>query len=242
MSSEGNGVRDEREFQLPLFIAAAHELKSPLALIRQIASTLERGDMSATELSELARRITLTSERSLRLVQDLTTSQRLDTSPLFPLEPLNPIALCEEVATEISPLYEAKERKVKVRSYRRPPLIVGNRQLLRSILLQFADNALHYTETDHPVEFLMQASKDGSTVRIGVRDRGPAVPADAWERLKGMGQKLQPIARRPTSSGLGLYIARQFAEAMGADIGVTRHRDGASFYVTLKGSTQTSLL
>ena len=241
MSSEGNGVREQGEFQLPLFAAAAHELKSPLALIRQIASTLERGDMSAQELSELARRITLTSERSLRLVQDLTTSQRLDTSPLFPLEPLNPIALCEEVATEISPLYEAKECKVKVRSYRRPPLIIGNRQLLRSILLQFADNALHYTETDQPVEFLMQASQDGSTVRIGVRDRGPAVPPDVW-RLKGIGRKPQPIARRPTSSGLGLYIARQFAEVMGADIGVTRHRDGASFYVTLKGSTQTSLL
>lgn len=242
MSSEGNGVREQGEFQLPLFIAAAHELKSPLALIRQIASSLERGDMSASELSELAHRITLTSERSLRLVQDLTTSERLDISPLFELEPLNPIALCEEVASEISPLYQALEREVRVRPHARPPLIIANRQLLRSILLQFADNALHYTEAGRPVEFLTRASRDGSTVQIGVRDHGPAVSAETWRRLKSVGEKPQPIARRPTSSGLGLYIAKQFAEAMSADIGVTRHHDGASFYITLKGSTQTSLL
>lgn len=242
MSSEGNGVREQREFQLPLFMAAAHELKSPLALIRHIALSLERGDMSATELSELAHRITLTSERSLRLVQDLTTSERLDTSPLFTLEPLNPITLCEEVATEISPLYEALERKVQVRSHARPPLIIANRQLLRSILLQFADNALHYSETDCPVEFSTRGSRDGSMVRIGVRDHGPAVALNAWHRLKDLGSHPQPIARRPTSSGLGLYVARQFAEAMGADIGITRHRDGASFYITLKGSTQISFL
>jgi len=50
------------------------------------------------------------------------------------------------------------------------------------------------------------------------------------------------IHARPQSSGLGLYIAGQFADAMNGRIGVTRHRDGATFYVDLQASKQLSLL
>ena len=57
-------------------------------------------------------------------------------------------------------------------------------------------------------------------------------------------QKNKPVraASRPQSSGLGIFIAQNFAEAMGAKIGVIRHRDGNTFYVDLNKSEQLSLL
>jgi signal transduction histidine kinase len=64
-----------------------------------------------------------------------------------------------------------------------------------------------------------------------------------WRRVKQrLGTAPQPLQNRPASSGLGLYIAGQFAEAMQGSIGATRHRDGATFYVELLASQQLKLL
>jgi signal transduction histidine kinase len=227
---------------LSLLVTAAHELKAPLSLVRQLALSLESSDIDSAERERLARQITLTSERALRLTTDLTRASRLEDS-LFDLEPINPQQLCEEVAHELRPLYEARGRKIRVASRYRPILAVANKDLLRRIMLNFADNALHYGESDHPVELQTRIYDRGSKIRIGVRDYGPAVPVDVWRRLQAhIGTDTQLLHARPQSSGLGLYVAGQFAGAMDGRIGATRHRDGATFYVDLSASTQLSLL
>ncbi len=223
-----------------MFLMAAHELKSPLALIRQLALSLESGDMSQRDISTLVRQIRLTSERALRLTSDVTRSARNDT--LFDLEPLNPVSVCEEVAHELAPLFTARHKKIEVTTRARPPLLVANRDLLKRVLLNFGDNALHYALTNEPVR--MNVHTIGEQVRIGVRDYGPALPMDVWSRLSERidGQAMQPIGSRPNSSGLGLFIAGQFAEMMNGAIGATRHRDGVTFYVDMAASRQLSLI
>ncbi len=226
---------------LPFLITASHELKSPLALVRQLALALE-GGVAGEEERRIIRQILLTSERALRMTTDLARSARLEDS-LFELEPLNPQQICEEVAHEITPLYKARGREIRVSSKYRPTLAVANRDLLRRIMLNFADNALHYTESDHPVELRASTYAQKSKVRLSVRDFGPALPADTWRRLESsIGTAAQPLHMRPQSSGLGLFIAGQFATGMRGAIGATRHQDGATFYVDVSASTQLSLL
>lgn len=225
------------------FLAAAHELKAPLGLIRQLSLTLAEDDsLSPAEYERLLLQITLTSERALRLTTDLTRSTRQAT--LFPLEPINPQQICEEVAHELAPLYKAHDKSIHVAGRTRPPLLVGNRDLLRRILLNFGDNALYYTGNEQVVELKVASRPSNNLVRIGVRDYGPAVPADTWrvlaERLKALAP--QPVHARPQSSGLGLWAAGQFAVMMNSKIGAARHKDGASFYVDLPMSRQLSLL
>ena len=231
--------RTREPFRLPL-AAAAHELKAPLALVRQLSLALETGDYTDTERAVLQQRITLTAERALRLTTDLTRAERLDDG-LFKVEPLNPIVLCEEVADELSPLYTAHNRTIGVKSRRRQLLGLANRELLRRILLNFTDNALHYSR-DAPVYISAQQRQRGAVIRLGVRDYGPAVPANVWRRLMQNLGRPQPLHNRPASSGLGIVVAHEFASAMGASIGAVRHRDGATFYVDIMTSTQLRLL
>jgi K+-sensing histidine kinase KdpD len=227
---------------LSFVVTAAHELKAPLALVRQLSLTLEAGGVDTGERERMLRQIILTTERALRLTTDLSRSSRLEDS-LFELEPLNPQQICEEVAHELTPLYKARGREIKVASHRRSMLVVANRELLRRIVLNFGDNALHYAESDSPVELRAGSFSSGSKIRIGVRDYGPAVPPDVWQHLQThLGSATQALHARPQSSGLGLYVAGQFASAMRGNIGATRHRDGATFYVDLSASTQLSLL
>jgi len=227
-------------FELPALRAAAHELKSPLTLVRQLALALESGELESNEVIEYLRRIRLTSERSLALVEDLTLASNIDDNTLFDLEPLSPLAICESVVDEMAPLYAARDRLLRVRPKSRQSLIVANKRLLSGVLRQFVDNALHYSSADHAVELVTISSRDQKSVRIGVRDYGPMIANDLWRKM--MNSEVLPIARRPGSSGLGLYIARQFADNMGADLGVIRHHNGATFYITLRTSTQTSLV
>lgn len=240
--AQQNEVHGVSLYDLPSLVAAAHELKAPLSLIRQLTLELESAEVSADETQRILHQITLTSERALRLTTDLTKVQRLSGS-LFELEPLNPQQLCEEVAHELAPLYAARGREIRVASRQRPLLVVANKELLRRIILNFGDNALHYAESNNPIELKASSYDFGQKVRIGVRDFGPALATDAWKRLRSeLGKNVQTIHARPASSGLGLYIASQFAETMHGAIGATRHRDGATFYVTIDASTQLPLL
>jgi signal transduction histidine kinase len=239
---ELRGLRELWADEMPFAVAAAHELKAPLALIRQLSLSLEQGQWNEAEQRRMLRHITLTSEGALRLTTDLTKATRLEDG-LFELTPLNPRELCEEVAHELSPLFKAKNRELRVAAGRRPILAVGNRDLLRRIIMNFSDNALQYTDTATPVTLHASSINGGERIRISVRDFGPAVPADVWQTVKRyLGKAPQTLHNRPGSSGLGLYIAGQFADAMNGEIGATRHRDGATFYVELLSSRQLRLL
>ena len=229
-------------FDVSSLTAAAHELKAPLALVRQLALRLEGERISKGERQRLLEQITLTSERALRLTSDLTKAARLEDA-LFELEPINPEQICRDIVAELAPLFEAHERELSVTHRSHPLLLVANRDLLRRILMNFSDNALHYSEPGTVVHLQIQAFRRGGLIRVGVRDYGPALSSDMWRTLqKKLSKAPQAIHSRPQSSGLGLYIASQFAVAMNGRIGATRHRDGATFYVELQASQQLSLL
>lgn len=235
------GSSNDQSFDVSSLTAAAHELKSPLALMRQLALRLDN-DQASDEQRRLIHQIELTSERALRLTGDLTKVARLEDA-MFELEPINPEQLCRDIAAELGPLFAAHGRTLAVSHRKHPLLLVANRDLLRRVLMNFSDNALHYSEPGSAVHIQIQALKNSGTIRVGVRDYGPALSSDMWRTLqKKLAKAPQTIHARPQSSGLGLYIASQFADAMNGTIGATRHRDGATFYVELQASRQLSLL
>jgi len=239
---EGKQQHDLSQYTVPSITAAAHELKAPLALLRQLALRLEDDAVTDAERRDLVQRMTLTTERALRLTSDLTKSARLDDA-LFELEPINPEQLCRDIVTELTPLFEAHHRELSLSRKTHPLLLVANRDLLRRIIMNFSDNALQYSQPGTAVELQIQAFKSSGIIRVGVRDYGPALSSDMWRTLqKKLSKAPQAIHARPQSSGLGLFIASQFADAMQGRIGATRHRDGATFYVELQASQQLSLL
>jgi signal transduction histidine kinase len=203
---------------------------------------LEDSNTPKDEQQRMLRQISLTSERALRLTNDLTRSVRLSDA-MFTLEPINPQQLCEDIVHELTPLFTAHNRNVRLAPRKKQLLLVANRDLLRRIIMNFSENALNYSENFNPVEIQIGLLNAGKTVRLGVRDYGPALACDA---LNVLGSRLieapTTIYARPQSSGLGLYIASQFADVMNGRIGVTRHHDGSTFYVDLQASRQMSLL
>lgn len=227
----------------PSVIAAAQELKSPLALIRQLSLTLEDGGFADDEQKRMLRQISLTSERALRLSSDLTKSIKLKDG-LFELEPINARQLCEDIVHDLTPLFAAHECSISLAPRKQPSLLVANRDLLKRIVVSLSDNALHCAGKDASVEIQLRNIERGKIVRLAIRDYGPTIPKNTVKSLgdKISGSSRTAISARPRSSGLSLYMASRFADVINGEIGVTRHRDGSTFYIDLQSSRQLSLL
>jgi signal transduction histidine kinase len=220
---------------LPTLLTAAHELKAPLVLIRQLSFELDRESDP-----EIARQIRLTAERSLRLVESLTKVARLEDT-LFPIEPLDVGDVYRGVAEEMRPLSRALNQRIEIDISRKTPHLLGNRSLLHAALVGLCDNALRHNRSGEPVVLQARAKVD-HTIQVGVRDYGQ--PIKSLRHIKRqLGVSPQPMSSRPGSSGLGLLIAEQFARHMDASLELTKHRGGgATFSLRLPVSKQLSLL
>lgn len=226
---------------LPSVIVAAHELKSPLALIRQMSLLLESTDnLSADRREKLQKQITTVSDQALSLVSDLSRSANLSPS-LFPLEPVNPLSVCRQIASETKALEGFYNKNITwPKSRRRSELMVGNRELLTRILSNFINNAIRYSEGG--VDIQVKVSRRGKNMRLGVRDFGPKITKRDYQKMVDSIENKKTARTRPDSSGLGVYVASQFAKSMGGEIGLLRHSDGLTFYVELPISQQMSLI
>ncbi len=216
----------------PGLVAAAHELKSPLVLLRQLSFQIDN--------EAVASRVKLTSERALRLVDGLTKAARLEDG-LFELAPLNICQVMSESVAEITPLADAKGIEILVaRISRGLPVAVGNRDLLRAILTNLIDNALDYT--CQKIE--LRAGVRQQELEIAVRDYGETIELNEFRHLQqNLGHRGQALADRPLSSGLGLLVASQMSRAMHGNLRVERHRKGGlTFTVTMPAVQQLSLL
>lgn len=225
-------------------VAAAHELKTPLSIISHLASALEDGALDDPVLRQASlQRIQLSAERTQRLIQGLTTSYRLSSQMSFELalQPVNVTQVCEEVAHEITPFANAGQQRLEVALGRRSQLVVGEPELLHSIIFNLLDNALRHTPPKTTVRLHMR--RRDNRIRVCVHDNGPGLkPSDMRSLATRLGKQAQPIVTRSSGSGLGLYIAGQLAAAMGGNIGIGRVASGADFHVDLLHSRQLSLI
>ena len=217
-------------------LVAAHELKAPLAVLRQLALSFD--DMSHDN-ERIRDEMVSVSERAIKQENDLTKIKRLEDG-LFEMEPVAIRPVCDEVANELMYLFRFNKRELFVKYSNRANLVVANRELLKSVVYNFLLNAMHYSGEETRAELLVQDYRD--KVRVEIRDYGPALPIDVWREMKrGWIKKPTSISMRPGSSGLGLFIASRFSRYMRADVGAVRHRDGTRFYVELLKSKQASL-
>lgn len=216
---------------------AAHELKTPLTLLRQLALSMDLED--GASLKDTRDKMIQVSERALRQVNDLTKISRLEDG-LFELEPVSIRAVCDEVTSELRFLYRENHRDIFEKYTNKSRLVIANRDLLHSVIYNFCANAMHYSDEGTRAEISVRDRK--GRVEIQVRDFGPELPTKIWKEMKrGWINEPTSIAMRPGSSGLGLYIASKFSRFMNGEVSAIRHKDGTSFTLILPVSTQTNL-
>jgi signal transduction histidine kinase len=205
------GLRMQREFTAD----AAHELRTPLAILRTRVETLS--DQAARE--ELQRDI----EGMCRIANQLLAMAELEAFVFDPREASDLRAACAEVAEALAPLALAQHKDIALTGTDRPAWVKGNSELLRTAIRNVVENAINHTSEGSEVQ--IDVAGDG---RVRILDRGPGVPASERELI--FQRFWRRDRRRSGSAGLGLAIVRRIVETHGAELSVQdRPSGGAEF-------------
>jgi two-component system, OmpR family, sensor histidine kinase KdpD len=229
--AEGNRMRTA------LLAAVSHDLRTPLASIKASVSSLRQTDVEWSEADEadLLATIEQNADRLDALIGNLLDMSRLHTGSLQPF--LRPTAVDEVAPVAVGGLDDSLRLEMAVPDGF--PLVLADPGLLEQVLANLFSNALRYSPASRPPE--LHAALDGDTVRLEVVDHGPGVPDEQKELI------FEPFERagdRHPGVGLGLAVARGFAEAMGGRIGAfDTPGGGLTVRVTLPvASRDTSVL
>lgn len=201
--AEGNRIRTA------LLAAVSHDLRTPLAAIKAAVSSLRSDDVawSAEDEAELLEGIEDGADRLDHLVGNLLDISRLQTGTVTPL--IREIDLDEVVPMALVGVPEAK---VAPDIPEELPMVAVDPGLLERAVANIVENAVKYSPPDRPV--LVAASALGDRVELRVADGGPGVPDSEKDRIFEPFQRYGD-APRGAGVGLGLAVARGFAEAMG---------------------------
>jgi two-component system sensor histidine kinase KdpD len=204
--AEGNRIRTA------LLAAVSHDLRTPLAAIKAGVSSLRSEDVawSPEDEAELLEAIEDGADRLDALIGNLLDMSRLQTGTVTPL--FTEVALDEAVP---GALIGVPETSVVIDVPENLPAVWADAGLLDRVLANIIENAVKHNPPDRRVHVRADAVPGG--VELRVVDRGPGVPDDAKERI------FEPFQRHgdaPAGSGvgLGLAVARGFAEALGGSL------------------------
>lgn len=224
-----------------LIASVAHELKSPLTLISGLSSQLQSPTINPRQYQQYVQRIQFSSERLLGLIDSILRGYELQQHMLeLNLEPVCPQLILEEVAHELEPHARKQAQLISVRSTRQRQTVVADRGCLHAVIFNLLDNAIKYSEPECTIE--LESRLRRGHAQIAVKDYGQGIKrADLKRLFAQFGRVQQPVPQWATTTGLGLYIARQLTEAMNGSLELARRKDGSSFLVNLQLSTQLSL-
>ena len=109
------------------------------------------------------------------------------------------------------------------------PVILGHKRQMQQLFQNLIGNALKYSPGTERVEVRLR--HDAGRVYVDVRDNGLGMPADSLERVFEKFHRSEDLMTMSTSgTGLGLFIARQLARAMGGDVTVVSTLNAGSVF------------
>jgi signal transduction histidine kinase len=205
------GFRVQREFTAD----AAHELRTPLAILRTRLDTL--ADQQVVE--ELRHDIAGMS----RIVSQLLDIAELETFVVDPLEKADLRGVCAEVAEFVAPLALAQGKNIALTGSEGPVWVIGNPEALSQAVRNLVENAVNHTPQGTIAEIIVE--KNG---RVRVLDKGPGIPES--ERELVFQRFWRRDRRRAGSAGLGLSIVARIAEMHGATVDVADRPGGGAVF------------
>jgi K+-sensing histidine kinase KdpD len=226
---DAEALRRADVIKTALLRAVSHDLRTPLMAISTSASALAALDLTIAEedRSDLLATILSASELLDHLVGNLLDLSRLQAGAAEPEPEL--LDLDDLVVGALDEL-GADGRRVEAALPDDAPTIRADAHQIQRVLVNLIENALKYSPGDEPVHVNVSSTPAEAVVRV--IDHGPGVAADERERI------FEPFHRgnngdRP-GAGLGLAIARGFAEANGGRVWVeSRYGQGATFVLAL---------
>jgi len=221
------GFRAQRD----LTADVAHELRTPLAVMRLRAETLAEPAVRARLLADI--------DGMTRLVDQLLSVAELETVMMAADETADLRLACLEVVEHLAPLAVKQGKAIELVGADGAVWVHGRADLLFQAVRNLVENAIRHSPPGALVT--VEVEEAG---RARVLDRGPGVPAELKDRLferfwRGRRKERSAVG---AGAGLGLSIVAQIAEQHGGRVAVDdRPGGGAMFILTLRPAPRSAV-
>ena len=216
----------------------SHEIRTPMNAILGMAYIMQRGNISP-EQAEHLKKIDNAGKHLLNLINGILDLSKIEAGKFILEEaPINIGGLLDAVRAILNENALAKGVELRVECNAFPPHLRGDPTRLQQALLNYANNALKFTETGSVTlgAHITEQNNEWVMVRFEVIDTGIGIAAATLPRLfSTFEQADNSTTRKYGGTGLGLAITRRLAELMGDDAGVeSQEGAGSTFWFTAR--------
>ncbi len=217
---------------------AAHELRTPLAVLISETQTALARPRSAEEYRETVEACLETAQRMRALTHSLLELARLDAGQeLIEKAPFDLAAEARRCVALLGPL--ARERNVALVADLRPALATGDAARMAQVIVNLVSNAIYYNRENGEVR--ITTGMEGNGASLKVTDTGMGISPEALPHIFG---RFYRADRTRTAahgrSGLGLAISKAIVDAHGGSLTATSEEGkGSEFVLTLRAGEPT---
>lgn len=219
------------ERQSNFLLSVTHELKTPLASTKLYLQTLLKRDFTPEKREEMLQKAIIENQRLEEIVESILMATRLE-SRTFKLH-REPINLNEMIESMVKNYNIIAGKNWLVFENSESIQIEADTFMIKTILRNLIENAFKYAkDSEHLIIFL---KRDQNRVKFGTCDTGPGIES---ELQKEVFKKFVRIENEETRSqkgtGLGLFIASEFAKLNGGKLSYIPNKpQGSIFEITL---------
>ena len=216
----------------------SHEIRTPLNAITGMAHLMRRGTLSA-EQQDYLDKLTGAGYHLLEVINAILDLSKIEAGRfVLADQPLLINKVLENVALILSERIAAKDLVLRTEVASNLPVLRGDPTRLQQALLNYANNALKFTEHGSVTMrvHVIDEQSDNLLLRFEVLDTGIGIPAEAQTRLfRAFEQADCTTTRQYGGTGLGLAITRKLAALMDGEAGLSSQAGiGSCFWFTAR--------
>ena len=216
----------------------SHEIRTPLNAITGMAHLIRREHLSAHQ-SEQLDKLEGAGLHLLNVINAILELSKIEAGK-FAIEeaPLRVESILGNVLSLLHDKAQAKQIKLECKIESLPSNLLGDATRLQQALLNYASNAVKFTETGSVTLHACLVEEDATSacIRFEVRDTGIGIAPDVLHKLfSAFEQADNTITRKYGGTGLGLAITKKLAEIMGGASGAdSTPGQGSTFWFTAR--------
>lgn len=204
--------------------AAAHELKTPLTILRlNVENALESNDPE--QLRGDLHNILQGIERTDRLIHQLLTLAKVDSLSERVFDNVELTPLLQTVVADLAPLALRQNQDISLSPAE--VALSGDKMLLEVLFRNLVDNAIRYSGAHSEIQVNVQENRNA--IKILVSDTGPEIPQETRERI--FEQFYRGHSEKGDGAGLGMSICKDIATLHSATLELIPRENGKNTFV-----------